>query len=61
MTVDPYAELRARPERERATRLRVRCGECGKLLAEMVTAPWLLRCPRCKQLNRSAEDVTSAR
>ena len=57
---DPYAELRRRPERERHTRVKVRCAGCGKLLAELVTAPWLIRCPRCKSDNRSAEDASTS-
>ena len=59
--VDPYAELRRRPEVDRSTRVKVRCASCSKLLAEVVTAPWLIRCPRCKCDNRSAEDVSASR
>lgn len=58
---DPYAELRNRPERDRATRTKVRCAGCGKLLAELVTAPWIIKCSRCKSDNRSAEDVSTSR
>jgi phage FluMu protein Com len=58
---DPYAELRHRPESARITRLSVRCAGCGKLLAEMVTAPWAIRCPRCKSENRSTEGPEAAR
>jgi phage FluMu protein Com len=57
---DPYAELRRRPEGQRHTRTKVRCASCGRLLAEVVTAPWLIRCSRCKADNRSAEDVTAS-
>jgi hypothetical protein len=57
MTVDAYAELRQKPESERASRLQVRCAACGKLLAELLTSPWMIRCPRCKADNRSAETV----
>lgn len=28
-----------------------RCRGCGKKLAEEVTRPWLIRCPRCKVEN----------
>jgi hypothetical protein len=57
MNLDPYAELRGTAEAERLTRLMVRCAnpDCGKLLAEMVTAPWQIRCPRCKSDNRSQQ------
>jgi len=41
------------PERHRSTRLRVRCAYCGRLIAEMVTAPWKIRCTRCKSINVS--------
>jgi ribosomal protein S27AE len=54
MSLDPYAETRLVPEHERITRTSVRCGNCGKLLAELVTAPWRVRCPRCKEINESA-------
>lgn len=53
---DAYAELiTTTPESERLTRTNVRCANpvCGKLLAELVTAPWRIRCVRCKSLNRS--------
>lgn len=26
---------------------------CGKLMARMVSRPWLLMCPRCKSSNKS--------
>ena len=30
---------------------RVRCRGCGKVLAERLTAPWLIKCVRCKKYN----------
>lgn len=53
---DPYGELSLVPEAKRLTRERVRCGnpECGKLLAELITAPWKIKCYRCKSENSSA-------
>lgn len=33
--------------------LMVRCHGCKKLLAEKVSAPWRIRCPRCKVVNES--------
>ena len=29
----------------------LRCGECGKLLAELVNAPFRVMCPRCRNVN----------
>ena len=46
---DVYGEGAAPLVRE--TLFHVRCEECDKLLAEMVSTPYRLRCPRCKQLN----------
>jgi len=51
---DPWAEHRLVAEGKRRTRTKVRCAGCGRLLAEMVTAPWRLKCPRCKAMNESA-------
>lgn len=54
--LDPYAELISRTrEADRLTRTNVRCAnpECGKLLAELITAPWRIRCVRCKSANES--------
>ena len=48
---DAYAEGAAPLVRE--TLFHVRCVECDKLLAEMVSTPYRLRCPRCKLLNRA--------
>jgi phage FluMu protein Com len=31
-----------------------RCWRCGKLLAELLTRPWRIRCPRCRALNGTA-------
>jgi len=47
--VDAYAEGAAPLIRE--TLFHVRCVACEKLLAEMVSTPYRLRCPRCKSLN----------
>ena len=46
---DAYAEGAAPLIRE--TLFHVRCVACEKLLAEMVSTPYRLRCPRCKSLN----------
>jgi|APSaa5957512493_1039668.scaffolds.fasta_scaffold190278_2 phage FluMu protein Com len=53
--MDPYGE--SVPEVERLTRHNVRCASCGRLLAELVTAPWRVKCSRCKALNASADHV----
>jgi phage FluMu protein Com len=31
---------------------RPRCWRCNKLLAELVTSPWRITCPRCKAANQ---------
>src|SRR5215204_4429309 len=31
----------------------VRCWRCRRLLAEQVTRPWCITCPRCKARNQS--------
>jgi phage FluMu protein Com len=49
--VDAYGEDAARLVRE--TLFHVRCVGCEKLLAEMVSTPYRLRCPRCKKLNHA--------
>jgi phage FluMu protein Com len=28
-----------------------RCRECGKMLARLLTRPWVIMCPRCKTNN----------
>jgi phage FluMu protein Com len=56
-SLDPYAELVSVPEQSRKTRSKVRCANCSKLLAELVTSPWLIRCPRCKADNQSSHPV----
>ena len=48
---DIYGEGAAPLVRE--TLFRVRCVGCEKLLAEMVSTPYRLRCPRCKRLNHA--------
>lgn len=53
---DPYGELISTvPEGQRLTRTNVRCAnpDCGKLLAELITAPWRIKCVRCKSSNES--------
>jgi len=37
----------------RETLFHVRCDGCEKLLAEMVSTPYQLRCSRCKRLNHA--------
>jgi phage FluMu protein Com len=56
MNNDAYAEQFV-PEVKRVTRLKVRCGNCGRLLAERVTAPWTIKCSRCKCINESASSA----
>ncbi len=48
---DAYAEGHRPLVRE--TLFHVRCVGCDKLLAEMVSTPYRLRCPRCKRLNHA--------
>ena len=48
---DAYGEGAAPLVRE--TLFHVRCDGCDKLLAEMVSTPYRLRCPRCKRLNHA--------
>jgi len=48
---DAYAEEHRPLVRE--TLFHVRCVVCDKLLAEMVSTPYRLRCPRCKRLNHA--------
>jgi hypothetical protein len=31
---------------------RPRCEGCNKLLAELVTRPWTIKCVRCKTINK---------
>jgi len=52
---DAYGEIEAVPEHLRATRVDVRCGNCGKMMAYMLTAPWRMACSRCKEVNESAK------
>ena len=46
---DAYGEDRAVVVRQ--TLFHVRCTSCQKLLAEMVSTPYKLKCPRCKVVN----------
>ena len=48
---DVYGEGAAPLVRE--TLFHVRCVGCDKLLAEMVSTPYRLRCSRCKYLNHA--------
>jgi len=45
---DPYGEDAAPVEPEE-----LRCEQCGKLLAEVVTPPYRIRCARCRFTNES--------
>ena len=60
MNDDAYAEQFV-PEAKRVTRLKVRCGNCGRLLAERVPAPWTIKCSRCKCINESAPAAATDR
>jgi len=31
----------------------LRCSDCGKLLAELITPPFRIMCPRCRKVNLS--------
>ena len=33
------------------TDTKLQCWRCGRLLAEFVSRPWRIRCPRCKAVN----------
>ena len=35
--------------------LQVRCWRCGRLIAELLTKPWRIKCSRCKAINQSAK------
>lgn len=47
-----YGKQPSEDEGERIGDIQPRCDECGKLLAELVTRPWLIRCVRCKAENK---------
>mgnify|MGYP003405953746 CR=1 FL=1 len=34
-----------------ATDKEPRCRECNRMLARLVTRPWIIQCPRCKTTN----------
>jgi len=38
------------------TDLEVRCHRCNRLLAEMVSRPWRIKCSRCKATNQAGVD-----
>ena len=57
-TVNPYGERLTVAESNRPTRFKVRCGNCTKLLAEVITQPWRITCYRCKATNQSADFPT---
>jgi phage FluMu protein Com len=42
---DPYAESAGRDESPR-------CWRCNRLLAELLTRPWVIVCTRCKAKNQ---------
>jgi len=44
-TIDAYAET---PSKATRTVSKLRCSTCGKLLAELVTTPFRIRCRYCK-------------
>lgn len=52
---DPYAEIKTVRESDRKTKTNMRCAnpDCGKLLAELITSPWKIKCYRCKAENHS--------
>lgn len=33
----------------------IRCHRCNKLLIEMATRPWKIKCPRCKATNQALD------
>lgn len=37
-----------------------RCWRCNRLLAELLTRPWRIKCSRCKAPNQSGETAGSA-
>jgi phage FluMu protein Com len=41
----------------RGTVRELRCWRCNRKLAEMVSSPWLIKCPRCKAANQQALPV----
>jgi len=55
--VNPYGELLRVAEKNRHTRVKVRCARCTKLLAEVITQPWRITCYRCKAVNQSADFI----
>lgn len=41
----------APPSQGTTTDTEPRCRECSRMLARLVTRPWVIQCPRCKATN----------
>jgi hypothetical protein len=57
MTVDGYGKvIGEQVEDEEFAGIgdeQIRCSKCDKLLAELATRPWRIKCVRCKSVNNS--------